>query len=122
MMNGVSDDLTRRGVVEASGYGLIEKDQGGRECGTRMSHVDGWGFGLLAEFDAVGAEDEGNVRIDWRFQAEKALKLDLAGRGIEQVRAADYVRDALPGIVDNDGEMIGPYPVGAEEREAFVVL
>lgn len=40
--------------------------------------------------------------------------MDLARGGIEKVRAADDVSDALGFIIDHDGELVGPEAVGAQ--------
>lgn len=48
---------------------------------------------------------------------ESVLEEDLAGGVVEEVGAADDVGDALIGIVNDDGELVGEVAVGAEEDE-----
>jgi len=112
-------DVAGRTMLEAIGHGLGEEPEGGNERGAGPSDNDGGGFCLLAELLTVWREDDGDVRVRDRIEAEQVLEQDLARRGIEQVRASDYVGDLLPCIVDDDGELVGPDTVGAKEGEAI---
>ena len=50
-------------------------------------------------------------------EAEAALQVDLARGGNEQVLPAYDVCDALVGIVGDDGKLVRPKSVGAQEDE-----
>lgn len=57
------------------------------------------------------------MEIGGRGIAEGLLEEELAGGGGEQVRAADDVGDGLGVVIDDDGELVGPDAIGAEEDE-----
>ena len=50
-------------------------------------------------------------------EAQHSLQEDLARRRCEQVGAADDVRDALRGVIDNDGQLVREKPVCALDDE-----
>src|SRR6185312_6530459 len=58
-----------------------------------------------------------NVHRAWRRHGQGSRKLPLAARGVQQVDAADHVRDALGRIVHHNHELIGPETVGAPDDE-----
>ena len=56
--------------------------------------------------------------IEFRgWQTQRAVKEQLAGRGSEEVRAADDFGDPHCGIIHNDGELIGRDAVVAPDYE-----
>jgi len=57
------------------------------------------------------------MQIARRRQSEQPLQQDLARRGIEQIRAAHHVGDALIGIIDHHRKLVGVEAVGAEQDE-----
>jgi len=57
------------------------------------------------------------VRVARRRQAQPLLQKDLARCGVEQVGAPHDVRDALVGVVDHDGQLVGEVAVGAQQHE-----
>ena len=81
---------------------------------TRASSRDSSGSApsRFPSFFAVRPEDEGEVRVRRRREAERALERDLPGRGREEVRAPDDPGDALLRVVDDDGELVGERAVG----------
>ena len=48
-------------------------------------------------------------------EAEEGLEEAVEGRGVAEVGAADDVGDALVGVVDDDGEVVGGADVAAGE-------
>src|SRR3546814_9756934 len=52
-----------------------------------------------------------------RRQAEPVLQEHLSCGGVEQVRAAHDFGDALRGIVDDHGQLVGPGAVRAPQHE-----
>jgi hypothetical protein len=64
---------------------------------------------------AVRLGHQGDVRVAWRGQIQRALQGDLPGRAVEQVGAAHHVRDALQGIINDHRELIGEAPVAAPD-------
>ena len=71
----------------------------------------------LPELLPVGAEDEREVRVRGRRQAERPLERDLPRRRRQEVASADDLRDALRRVVDDDGELVGERAVGAPHDE-----
>ena len=51
------------------------------------------------------------MRVLGARQAEQFGEVGLARRGGQEVLAADYLVDALRGIIDDDGEVVRPHPV-----------
>lgn len=76
--------------------------------------VQGGGESLLGEFFAVFPQGYGDVQITQRAVAEAALEVDLAGSGIEEIRAADDMGDALGFVIDDNGELVGRKTIGAQ--------
>src|SRR5262245_2193867 len=52
-----------------------------------------------------------------RGAAEQASQADLAARRGEEVRPADHQVDALPPVVDGDGELIRPVPLSVPDQQ-----
>ena len=76
----------------------------------------------LGELLAVRAEDHRDVREDRHGHVERLVDHDLA-RGVGQVVvAADDVRDAHEGVVDDRREVVGGGSVGAEDDEVVELL
>lgn len=91
-------------------------DEGVRWIGV----VQGWSPGLLAQFHSLQIANDGYVempRRPVRRGAEQRVQVDLAGSGIEQIVAADDVRDLLGGVVDDHRQLIGENAVGAQDNE-----
>lgn len=88
-----------------------------RQWRTTRGGVYGSRARLFGEFFTRGIGHDGQVRIPWCRQSEALLQPDLARRGLEQVDAADDLGDALCRIVDDDSQLIGKLPVGAQEYE-----
>src|SRR5690606_29036415 len=52
-----------------------------------------------------------------RLGAEQARQMHLAAGRVEQVFAANHVRDALREVVDRHGELIGPEPMAVADED-----
>lgn len=102
-------------LVEPQGGGILaEEAQGLAEQAGGIIVIQGRGECLLGELFALGAGHDGDMQITESAVAEAALEVDLARGGIEKVRAADDVSDALGFVIDDDGELVGPKSVGAQ--------
>ena len=66
-------------------------------------------------------EHERDVDILRRFDAEQRGEIGLARRGGEQIITADHLVDALVGIIDDDGQVIGPAGVLAAAAQDEVI-
>ena len=53
--------------------------------------------------------------------AEKRKKIHLLWHGEQQVSASYHFRDTHHGIVNDNGKLVGPSPVGAPENEIAAV-
>ena len=93
---------------------MAEEAQGLAEKAWGVVMVEGGGEGLLGEFFAVFSQYDGDVQITQLAVAEAALEMNLAGSGIEKVRAADYMGDALGFVINDDRELVGPKTVAAQ--------
>jgi hypothetical protein len=71
----------------------------------------------LGEALAIGAEQQLVVAIFGSGQAEQSLEQAVDVRRLEQVLAADDMRDALRRVVDSDGEMVRGGGVLASEDD-----
>ncbi len=66
---------------------------------------------------SVRLDDQRQVQVAWLWQAEDLLQIKLAGRRIEQVGAAHHIGDALPGVIQHHGQLIGNQAVAAANDE-----
>ena len=73
------------------------------------------GVVALGEAAAGRVADERVVVPDRDGQAEERLQQAVQRRGVAEVGAADDVGDALVGVVDDDGEVVGGADVAAGE-------
>ena len=55
------------------------------------------------------------MQVAGRIQTERRRDPELPSGAVEQVRAPDDVGDALPRVVDYDGELVGVDPVPAPD-------
>jgi len=62
-------------------------------------------------------DDEMAVVKSWRSPAQGAIQEQLAGGGLQQIRAADDFGDSHFGIVDGDGELICRHVIVAPDDE-----
>jgi hypothetical protein len=60
---------------------------------------------------------KGQVKIAGAWKSQRLLDQDLPRGGGEEVRAAHHVGDALFGIVDGDGELVGVKAVASSQHE-----
>lgn len=74
-------------------------------------------MGLFGKLLPVSVKGQSNVQILRRGVSEFSLKKNLAGRVVKEVFAAHDVRDALLGVVNNHGKLIGPQTVGSLDHE-----
>ncbi|MNV57545.1 hypothetical protein D3C71_1498830 [compost metagenome] len=72
---------------------------------------------------AVGAEQQRQVQVMRGRYAQCLLQQNLARRGVDQVRAAHHVADALLGVVHDHRQLIGPETIGPQQDEiAYVTV
>ncbi len=57
------------------------------------------------------------MRVLGRRQLEQPGEVDLAGRRIEQIVATHDLGDALGGVVDHDGQVVGGHAVVALQHD-----
>lgn len=67
---------------------------------------DSYGTSGFRELASVRLDQNGQMSMAGRTQAERAGEGELPGSGIEQVCAANDVRDALPRVVDYHRELV----------------
>ena len=84
-------------------------------CGSEVGQRDG--AVALGEAGAVGAEHERHVGVGRHRQAEQPRDEHLARRRVEQVVAPHDLLDALVGVVDHDGHVVGADAVVAAQHE-----
>ena len=68
---------------------------------------------------AVRSVDQRQVAEDRRLYAESAVQIDLAGRVVDMVSAADHVRHLHINIIHHDREVVGRDTVGAHDDEVI---
>ncbi|MNT04313.1 hypothetical protein D3C72_1388880 [compost metagenome] len=66
---------------------------------------------------AIRLSNQRDMQITRLRQAEQFLQVQLAGRGVQQVGTPNDIGDALPGIVQDHGQLIGVEPVAAADHE-----
>ena len=72
---------------------------------------------LLGKLLAGRVDRDRQVQVGRCRLAEQMLQVDLALRRAQEVGAANDVGDALLGIVDDDGELVGEEPIAALDQE-----
>ena len=60
---------------------------------------------------------KGDVGIFGPFIPQEILEIDLAGRGGENIIAANHLRNAREGVIHDNGQVIGKYAIGTHEDE-----
>ena len=86
---------------------LPEKLERGHQLAGPARHAPARAHLRLGELKAVGVPRQvGHACIEPR-QTQGLLQQDLPGRARQQVRAPHHVRDALRGVVDDDGQLVG---------------
>src|SRR5689334_5541002 len=80
----------------------------------------------FGEASAVGPQDQGDVRKERRFGAERAVEQNLLGRIGNVIGAANYVCDTHINVIDYGAQLIGGQgessaraSSGAEQHEIF---
>jgi len=81
------------------------EDVGGGEA-VGAEGAEGEGVVALGEADAVAVAHEVAMEVGRGGVVECALEKDLAGRGLEEVAAADDFGDVGEGVVDDTGELV----------------
>ena len=76
----------------------------------------------LGEALAGSIEEEGGVAEHGRLLTEKAEEVNLLGGREEEVAATDYLGDTRQGIVNDDGELVGPGSVATAEDEVAAMV
>ena len=85
----------------------MEEAQGVTQIVDRMVVIKGRCMILLAEFLVLPVGDDRQVAIAGRGTAQQMLQENLPGGGIQQVRTAYCMSDALLGVVNDDRQLIG---------------
>src|SRR3954471_9914655 len=83
----------------------------------RIVLADRRGERLLRELFAGGIGDHRHMQVAGRRVAERTLKRDLARRRPQQVGAPHHIRDAVVGVVDHDGELVGMQAIAPLHHE-----
>jgi hypothetical protein len=114
MFNGPTPELFQI----RNGRGILAKKL---ECGSqrkgRLEAGNRIRIQPLAQFGAGTVNRNGTVRVLRCIQAKRVLNTYLAECGIQQVGTPDDVRDALFGIIQDDGQLIGGQAVGPPDNE-----
>ena len=82
--------------------------------GGRTPRFDGLCAGSLGELYPSSIDDDGQVKILRRNQAQGLLHMDMQPGRVEQIDSSHDMCDALLRIVQNDGQMIGRQAVSPE--------
>jgi hypothetical protein len=67
----------------------------------------------FTELSLLILHDERQVPITRRRQRQSLLKVDLPGRALQQVGAANDIADILRGVIDYDGKLVGKRAITA---------
>lgn len=87
------------------------------ECWQWFFVINGSSTGLFGQFFAAVVKHERDMEIaQWRG-AQRLGEQYLPRRVVYQICTAHDVGDALIKIVNDDGKLIGPKPVGALQNE-----
>ena len=71
----------------------------------------------------MGVDDQRQMQVARRRQAQRALQQDLAGGGVEQVRPAHDIGDPLFRIVHDHRQLVGPVAIrSAQDHIADVAV
>src|SRR5437879_3713564 len=76
----------------------------------------------LRQAPAVRADHERDVREARRLPFQSLIKKKLARRGRDQIIAADYFRDALGRIIDDDSKLVRGRAGGFPDHEVTADL
>jgi hypothetical protein len=79
--------------------------------------ADGAGVVALGQPFAPVVADQAVVVVDRCGQAERRCRMTWILRGLEEVRAAGDMGDALGGVIDHDREVVGGAHVAAGEDD-----
>jgi hypothetical protein len=77
---------------------------------------------LLAQFLTVGIQYDWGVQVSWLRCTQHPLHMDLPRSGIEQVGAADHIRDTLLGVIDHYGQLIGVGAIRTQSDKVTAVV
>src|SRR5574340_4679 len=111
-----------RGTLQRRRRPLAQHGKRCRQHGALPRNGQGGRERLLGKLLPRGIGDERHVRVDRSRQAELALQIDLARRVRQEVGAAHDVRDALEGVIDHDGQLVGEQTVGTPDDEIADVV
>lgn len=95
-----------------------EKQRKGQQVGHGVG-VERRGEGLFAQLFAFFVYYNRDVAVGWRRVAQELLQMHLAWRGIEQIGSAHHVGDALEGIINDDGQLVGEDAIGSQNGEVI---
>ncbi len=87
------------------------------ECRQWFFIINGGCTGLFGQFFPAVIEHERDMEIAQWCGAERLGEQYLPRRVVYQIRTAHDVGDALVKIVNDDGKLIGPKPVGALQNK-----
>lgn len=94
---------------------LPEKLQGVEHCGGGIGFADRRSARLLGELFSRGVGDYGKVGMHRLRQGELLLEEYLPGGRVKQICTTDNVGNALPRVIDYNGELIGEITVGTQD-------
>ena len=71
----------------------------------------------LRELCSVGAENHGHMRIHRRYRSQRFEHVDLTGRVVQMIVAANHVRDLHVHVIDDDTEVVRGRTVRARDDQ-----
>ena len=77
---------------------------------------------LFAEFITLLVNNNGDVHIAGRRKPQQLLQVNLFGRCIQQIKAADDMINVLQVIINDHGKLIGNNPVFALHDKIAILL
>lgn len=121
VLHGMSQEFAGREGGDGTGarvrQDLFQKEQCLSQYFYRCRDGQRAGMRLFREFAAVGMQGQWKVTVCHGRQAEFLLQYDLPRRVVEQVGAAHDMRDALCGVIHDNGELVGEKSVAAAQDE-----
>jgi hypothetical protein len=74
----------------------------------------------LGQFLSIRLDHERQVQVSRYWQLQRLQQCQLPRGAVEQVGTANYIRDALIGIVDHHRELIGKYAIATAHNHIAV--
>ncbi len=96
---------------------LLQRCQRIIKHAVRLLEIHRFGMLLLTQFLAAGIDYDRHMRVNGRGIVQAALQPDLSGGRVEQIVAAHHIGDPLPGIIYNDGKLVGKQTVSPSDNK-----